>query len=73
MRDKIIENLLKSGTSTLLACIFCYFTFSFMNDELKKAEALREKSNKILLESIYKQVEEREKLTQELITCLRTK
>jgi len=44
-----------------------------MNEELKKAEALREKSSKVLLESIYKQVEERKKLTQELITCLRDK
>tara|TARA_R110000751_G_C13492052_1_gene449215 strand:+ start:311 stop:532 length:222 start_codon:yes stop_codon:yes gene_type:complete len=73
MRDKILDNLLKSGTSTLLACVFCYFTFSFMSDELRKSEQLREKSGKVLLESIYKLVDERKKLTQELIDCLKSK
>ena len=71
MRDKIIDNLLNSGTSTLLACVFCYFTFSFFNDELARVHKENKAKNFALVQVINRVEAERKKINQDFIDCLK--
>tara|TARA_R110002167_G_scaffold167191_1_gene364382 strand:+ start:981 stop:1202 length:222 start_codon:yes stop_codon:yes gene_type:complete len=71
MRDKIIDNLLNSGTSTLLACVFCYFTFSFFNDELARVHKENKANNFALVQVINRVEAERKKINQDFIDCLK--
>jgi hypothetical protein len=71
MRDKIIDNLLNSGTSTLLACVFCYFTFSFFNDELTRVHKESKADHFALVQVINKLAAEKNKINQDFIDCLK--
>ena len=71
MRDKIIDNLLNSGTSTLLACVFCYFTFSFFNDELTRVHKESKADHFALVQVINKLAAEKNKISQDFIDCLK--
>jgi hypothetical protein len=71
MRDKIIDNLLNSGTSTLLACVFCYFTFSFFNDELARVHKEKKADHFALVQVINKLAAEKNKINQDFIDCLK--
>ena len=73
MRDKIIDNLLNSGTSTLLACVFCYFTFSFFNDELTRVHKESKADHFALVQVINKLAAEKNKINQDFIDCLKVK
>ena len=71
MRDKIIDILLNSGTSTVMACVFCYFTFAFFNGELDRMHKKNEDDHFALMQVIKDIVIERKEITRELIDCLK--
>ena len=66
MREKIIDAILRSGTSTILACIFCYYTFNFFNAELARVH----KKNEDIL---HRSELERKRLTKYFVDCLKGK
>jgi hypothetical protein len=71
MRDKIIDNLLNSGTSTLLSCVFCYFTFSFFNTELTRVHKEKKDDHFALVQVINKLAAEKNKINKDFIDCLK--